>query len=198
MRRLSIVLLASLILGACAPTVPQEEYDSAQERIEDLEAQVTELRGELSDSQNQVATLETEVSELKDELSELRSEKDDLQSQVTELRDERNEAFADVTSLERKVSLYECDRELNDMQYGDILDSSTILSAYVARQSFSQRVQGTFRDSIWNNADSKIHGIRYIGAADNQPYVTYFMVYFDEFEWDTGVFWIDGQCWLER
>jgi hypothetical protein len=84
------------------------------------------------------------------------------------------------------------------MQYTGIADASTILSAFVASQSWSERVQGTFRDSIWTNADSKIHGVRYIDSNDHQSYTTYFMAYFDEFGFDQGVYWVDRQCWLER
>lgn len=54
------------------------------------------------------------------------------------------------------------------------------------------------RDTIWGKTNTRLHGITYVDSTDNERYLTWFLVYFDEFGWDEGVFWLEGQCWLER
>jgi len=83
------------------------------------------------------------------------------------------------------------------MKYENILDASTILAAWWARQPGVERVQGTYRDTIWSNANTKIHAIRYIASEDHKPYVEHFLVYFREFGMKPAVFWVGGQCWLD-
>jgi len=59
-----------------------------------------------------------------------------------------------------------CEDQITNMKYGDILDASMILSVWVANQSYSSRVHGTYRDSIWSNADTKIYAVRYMDVDD--------------------------------
>jgi len=83
------------------------------------------------------------------------------------------------------------------MSYGDILNSSTNLMAWVANQPWATRANSTMRDTIWTNTDTKLHGVFYTSSEDNQQYLTWFLVYYDEFGWEEGVFWLDGECWLD-
>ena len=90
-----------------------------------------------------------------------------------------------------------CEEELNPMTYDDILTVSSNLMAWVTYQPWADRSNMTVRDSVWNNTDTKLHGVHYTASEDGQRYLTWFLVYFDEFGWSEGVFWLDGQCWLE-
>lgn len=56
----------------------------------------------------------------------------------------------------------------------NILGASTILSAWVARQDWSEKVRRAYRDTIWNNANTKIHGIMYVSSEDGEEYVDLF------------------------
>lgn len=186
MKTRTVVLISVLLLAAtsCAPSVPQAQFEEAQATIQQLNGEVASLQSLADGHQATAVAAEARIAE--------------SQSQLEEVRAERVEALRTVSELTRTVAQYECEETLSDMQYDSIVDASTMLEAFVAQQDWSERVNGSYRDSIWSNADSKIHGVRYVDASDHQPYVAYFMVYFDEFEFDRGVFWIDRQCWLER
>ena len=115
-----------------------------------------------------------------------------------ELDDTYQEVKTQPNRLEDQLEDLQCEEKIPNMTYSDIFNSSTILSAWMADQSWVESVQGSYRDSIRNDVDSKIHAIRYISSNDNQPHVEHFVVYFDELEWEKGVFWIAGQCWLDK
>jgi TolA-binding protein len=183
--------LLAIVLASCAPTVPQEIYDQAQSTIQAQDTQSAHLQVNAADLRATEAQLQASLSQSEDRVSE-------LETQVERLTTERNQARNQATQLQATISTYECDEALTAMDYTSVADASTMLMAFVAQQPWAERVQGTFRDSIWTNAGSKIHGVRYVDSSDHLPYVTYFMVYFDEFGWERGVFWVDRQCWLER
>jgi len=71
------------------------------------------------------------------------------------------------------------------------------LSSYVGGLSDVARVSLTVRTSIYNNTDTRLHGITYVSRDDNEAYLKQFLVYYKEFGWNTSTFDIDGQCWLE-
>jgi outer membrane murein-binding lipoprotein Lpp len=191
--RLTILLLA-IVLGSCAPSVPQDQYDQAQSTIQALDSQGAQLQATATYLEGSVAQADTQIASLEASLAQRETAIGDLEAQVQTLTRERNEARR---QLEATIGAFQCEETLSAMDYTSIMDASTMLMAFVAQQPWAERVQGTFRDSIWTNAGSKIHGIRYVDSSDHLPYVTYFMVYFEEFSWDRGVFWIDRQCWLE-
>ncbi len=62
---------------------------------------------------------------------------------------------------------------------------------------WAARSNMTNRDTIWNNTDTKLHGVFSTSSEDNAQYLTWFLVYYDKFGWTEGVFWLDGQCCLE-
>jgi len=150
-------------------------------------------------------TLEDDLSTIKAELEDVKSEKDDLNSKMEalqfsydELESKYSEARSKVTSLTSEVQKYVCDDQIDDMNYENILDASTIMAAWWANQSDVERVQVTYRNSFWPNADTKIHTVEYVSAEDNQQYVEHFLIYFREFGMNPGVYWVKGQCWLDN
>lgn len=185
MLRYSVFALLTVALSGCAKTVPQEAYDQAQATITAAQSLATQEHQSLERAISTASAKGTEVASLTSDLATAEAA--------------RSDASSHASRLKTKVDLYECPESLSGMKYTGIADASTILAAFVAGQSWSERVQGTFRDSIWTSTDSKLHGVRYIASSDHKPYTTYFMVYFDEdYGWERGVYWVDRQCWLDR
>jgi hypothetical protein len=178
-------LAIALLITSCAPTVPLEQYDAAVATEEALRA------GAGAAATAAEATLTSAL--LIGEATAVA-----FATEMASVSKERNEAISRASRLQGQLDIHICPEVLPAMDYGSIADASTILAAFVAQQSWAGRVQGTFRNSIWSNADSKIHGVRYVDSRDNKSYTTYFMVYFKEYGWNTGVYWVDRQCWLDR
>ena len=196
MKRFRCLLLAFL-LSAC---VPKSDMETALQRVATLEAQSTAQAGTISDQNREINELSSENSDLQSELSSLQESYSALEGERDELQSKYDDARSSVTNLTSQLSKLNkliCDEQIEDMKYENILDASTILAAWWARQPGVERVQGTYRDTIWSNADTKIHAIRYIASEDHKPYVEHFLVYFREFGMKPAVFWVGGQCWLD-
>lgn len=194
MKKLLPYLIAGFLITACAPNVPQEQYDTALTDLEDLRTNISSLETEIQRLENVESNLVTREEELEAALSELET----LRSNYDDLEDERAELNRKTSILESTISEYRCDEGVSSMSYSNILDSSSKLQAWVTNQPWASRSTSTIRDSIWNNTDTKLHGIYYVASKDNERYLTWFLVYYDEFGWDKGTFWLDGQCWLEK
>jgi predicted nuclease with TOPRIM domain len=173
------------------------DLDSALMEISSLESKTLEQENTIKDYEDQLSTLVAENENLiaKNELlnqdyESLVNEKDELQSKYRENNLELTEANI---QLEKLI----CDEQLDQMEYNNIFDASTILAGWWALQPSVSSVRGTYRDHIWSNADTKIHAIQFISSNDNEQYVEHFLVYFDEFGMKPGVFWVGGQCWLD-
>ena len=189
MKKTIIVLTIPFLLASCTG-ISQEDYDAANATITELES---ELNASLSENEilaSDIDTLESDLETQETEYQTLVEENEELSSRVDDQRRQ-------ITSLTSEVSNYICDDTISNMSYGDILNSSTNLMAWVANQSWATRANSTIRDTIWNNTDTKLHGVVYTASEDNQQYLTWFLVYYDEFGWEEGVFWLDGQCWLD-
>ena len=122
---------------------------------------------------------------------------EELQGKYDELLSENADQRRQISTLSSDFEKIMCEEELNPMTYDDILTVSSNLMAWVTYQPWADRSNMTVRDSVWNNTDTKLHGVHYTASEDGQRYLTWFLVYFDEFGWSEGVFWLDGQCWLE-
>jgi hypothetical protein len=93
-----------------------------------------------------------------------------------------------------------CRDELTDnfkMEYDDIQTISSRLQSYVAGLPDVKRISYTYRTSVWNNADSKLHGVMYTSKADGNQYAMQFLVYVNELGFKPATFYIDEQCWLD-
>ena len=187
MKKIALVSCV-LLLAACAS---QSELDTAQLQVEELQAEATVLQSEMSQTED---SLEASNAEL----AGAQQANQDLQIELEEMTASYDDARRQVTSLTSHVNRLVCDDQIVDMKYENILDASTIIAAWWARQSEVERVQGTYRDSIWSNADTKVHAVRYVSSDDNQQYVEHFLIYFREFGMTPGVFWVKGQCWLDE
>jgi chromosome segregation ATPase len=209
---LCLLVLVIFLLTACSS---REELDQANQLITDLQAQlaqkdtdyqqmVAEKDGQFSDSEKKAEELSARVSELEKaigekqtELDAVHIERDILDEKVDTLNKQLVEKDDLYFSAKRQVDKLVCSQKLSSMKYNNLIDASTIMSAWWAQQPNVKRVTGSYRDKIWSNALTGIHGINYIYEVDNQEYVEHFLVYFDDFGMKPGVFWIKGQCWLD-
>jgi len=192
-----LVVLLTLFLGACG--VPQKEHDAEIDQIsEDYGVaidQISAYEAELEHMTSQRQLIEAELDASVVSLSELQGLYDDLDK---EYRDLNRTTESTIQALRTQLKSYVCEQQLPDMRYESIMDVSTILQAFISGQEDTLRVQGTYRDTIWNNTTTKIHSVNYRSKRDSESYVDHFLVYFVEFGWDEGVFWLGGQCWLDQ
>lgn len=181
MQKVLIFLFLAILLSSCAS---QTELDEAVQEIAELSAKLEESEA------NYLAATST-IQEYSTQIATLESERAEVVSLLNQTRTE-------LRSNQRIVDDLVCPQQITDMKYGNINDASTIIAAWWARQPDVASTHGTYRDHIWSNADTKIHAVRYTSSADNQPYVEHFLIYFREFGMKPAVFWIKGQCWLDR
>ncbi len=195
MKKALLFLLFSFLLIGCAS---KAQLEAADGQLWWLQYQINNLEDDLSTSEVELESVESEKDDLNSKMEALQVSYDELQTSYEEVESKYSEARSKVTSLTSEVQKYVCDDQIDDMNYENILDASTIMAAWWAKQSDVERVQGTYRDSFWPNADTKIHAITYVSAEDNQQYVEHFLIYFREFGMNPGVFWVKGQCWLDN
>ena len=177
------LLFISVIILLTAGCVSKGELEQANANISTLESQ-------LQDALQEKSELELTLEDLNSSFEELQIDNSDLQ---TSYSDAVSELSSESTLVDRLV----CPNQIEDMKYTDIFDASTIVASWWARQPNVESVNGTYRDHIWSNADTKIHGVRFTSSSDHQQYVEHFLIYFREFGMEPGVFWVGGQCWLD-
>ena len=183
-----LVIVASLLVSCSG--ISQQQYDQALGDIEDLEARERILEAQIKEYESSLPELQQLVEEKAVLFDEMEEQYNELLSENAEIRRENR-----YLTLENEMLF--CGDEVEGMTYQDILTISSRLMAWVTNQSWAERSNMTVRDTIWSNTDTKLHGVHYTSADDGERYLTWFLVYFDEFEWREGVFWLDGQCWLE-
>lgn len=188
------LLIVGFLLVGCAS--PAELYKA--------NAQVSSLQAQNWENDSTISSLEAQVDRLTDTESGLQSEMESLQASFDKVQSERDnrksksdEDYISILALTSQINRLICADQIVDMKYTNILDASTILAAWWARQPGVERVGGTYRNRIWSNGDTKIHAIQFVSSVDHEPYIEHFLVYFDEFEMKPGVFWLRGQCWLD-
>ena len=182
-----LIVCVFLILAGCAS---KTDLESALSDNLDLESQVSQKNEIIHNLETQVGSLDEKLADLQDEINELSLE-------YTDIEEELADKNYDLLIAERDLSLHICNIQINDMKFDNILNISTFLAGWYAQLPGIQSVQGTYRDSIWNNTDTKIHSVNYTDASDHQQYVDHFLVYFDEFGWNPSIFWLSRQCWLD-
>ena len=199
MKKLIVLIVLAMLLVACG--VPQVDYDTAVKQISSLESSLTNSQADLKQTTIQLLETEAKLDNSAVLLSELQSKYDNLSVSKDNMTLLYTEAQENIETLYSKLKPHLCDllgmEKLTTMRYESIMDVSTILQAYESGLPWVLRVSGTRRDTIWSNTQTKIHSVTY-RHTDGEMYVDHFLVYFDEFGWDKGVFWISEQCWLDR
>ena len=190
MRKLLVLLITMILVASCSSGISEEEYNNAIANIADLEVNDKSLSEEVDQYNTRVLELEALIEENDDLLAELQGENDELSSKNADQKRQ-------ITTLTSDIEKLMCEEELDAATYDDILTVSSNLMAWVTYQSWAERSNMTTRDTIWNNTDTKLHGVYYTSSKDNERYLAWFLVYFEEFGWSEGTFWLDGQCWLD-
>jgi hypothetical protein len=190
MRKVIVPIIILLLVASCSTGISEEEYNNALATIADLEANEKSLTEQVSQFTTSTHELEALIEEKGDLFEELQEDYDEL---LSENADQKRQLVTMSSDIDKVM----CEEELNGMTYDDILTISSKLMAWVTNQSWAERSNMTIRDTIWTNTDTKLHGVSYTASKDGQRYLTWFLVYFDEFGWSEGVFWLTEQCWLE-
>jgi outer membrane murein-binding lipoprotein Lpp len=187
--RKAIAVLACLtfILAAC---VSKADLQTAEKRASDLQAQVTSLQAQLAEKDTQITSGQAQLDELSSKVASLGAD-------LTQAKKDLDQARRQASSLSSEVAKYKCSSQITNMNYDNVMTASTILSAWWSGQPNVESISTPYRDKIWSNAMTQIHGITFTSSEDHKPYVEHFLVYFDEFGWKPGVFWISAQCWLD-
>jgi len=166
----------------------KQDIDSLQESIDRMSGELEEYKSNLDESRSNLAGLETQLEEKNQNIAA-------LEEQELELKKDLGDKTLEIKNLNKQVDFYRCDEDLA-MDYSSVLAGSSRLMSYVDGLPSVDHVSTSFRNTIWNNTDSKIYGIRYV-AEDGETYSTQFLVYFNEFGMRKGVFYVDEQCWLD-
>ena len=217
-----IILILVLITGSLSIVLIQNitqlnnvraESDSFAESLSTLDSEFNTLqqnldqaKTEISTCENQLSTSENELQATEHELQELTQSSlesiENLERQLELSRDQvdtKSARVRDLVDFENKYNHMICDPDLIDllkMDYSSIQSSSSRLQGFVANLNDTDHVSFAVRNTLWNNADSKIHGINYV-SNDGKTYSRQFLVYVDELGWEEGTFYIDGRCWLD-
>lgn len=207
-----IFLICLSLLTGCAT---RGEIDQANALIEELRTQVeqkdrellskaAEFEGSLSVTEAQLAESTTKISDLeaqlsasKEELAKMAAERDDINGQLKSSSDELSKKRSEIAKLQIQVDKLICKDQITGMSYTNVIDATNALKIWWSQQSGVRRVKDAYRDKIWSNALTGVHGIQYVLDDDGEEYVEHFLVFFNEFEMKPGVFWVKGQCWLD-
>lgn len=188
------VFAVMIFLVGCASKASLQQAEgraaTADGRAVALEATAVALRTQLASSAASLAEVQATGTALATAYTR-------SQADLSKANKDHQHAEQQVASLQAELSKNICDQQITDMKYTNVLDASTILAAWWAKQPGVESVGTPYRDKIWSNALSGLHGITYTNSDDHQQYVEHFMVFFNEFGMKPGVFWIKGQCWLD-
>jgi hypothetical protein len=86
---------------------------------------------------------------------------------------------------------------LTNMDYTDDTKAFVLLQTYVSSLPDVRQLSYIVPEKIYSDTLSNIVLVRYIAKSNAQYYSKKYIIYMDEFGWSTGVFSIDGQCWID-
>lgn len=86
---------------------------------------------------------------------------------------------------------------LTKMDYTSSAEAMIDLQAYVSALPDVRQLSYAKPEKINNDALSSIVEVRYIARSNAQFFSKWYIVYMDELAFSSGVFSIDGQCWVD-
>ena len=86
---------------------------------------------------------------------------------------------------------------LTNMDYTDEAKAFVLLQTYVSSLPDVRQLSYIDPEKISSDSLSNVVSVRYIAKSNAQYYTKKYIVYMDELGWSTGVFSIDGQCWID-
>jgi hypothetical protein len=87
-------------------------------------------------------------------------------------------------------------KPLTNMNYSDNTKVAILLQAYVSQLPDVKSVSYTIPEKLYSNTLSEIFFVQYT-STDGKNYAKRYIVYMNEFGWQTSTFSIDGQCWID-
>ena len=93
-------LVLAFLFAACAPTVPQDEFDQVVSDLASSEQEVDQLQEELRDSQARIEELESQVETLETELSDMEAQKSAVEPELLDLQERVANAAASAEIME--------------------------------------------------------------------------------------------------
>ena len=189
-----ILAIATIAAGALA-VAAYSRVRSLSGALASSQADLSSVNGQLERADSTIAGANDTISTQEALLATDESGVATLEAENTTLHRDLAESRSEASSASARLDRLLCDPQYT-MDYTSILAASSRLMGYVDGLESVAYVSGTLRNTLWDNADSKVHVIRYIGS-DGNPYSMQFLVYFDEFGWEPSTFYIDGQCWLD-
>jgi hypothetical protein len=189
-----ILAIATIAAGALA-VAAYSRVRSLSGALASSQADLSSVNGQLERANTTIAGANDTISTQEAHLATDESEVATLEAENTTLHRDLAVSRSEASSASARLDRLLCDPQYT-MDYTSILAASSRLMGYVDGLEDVAYVSGTLRNTLWDNADSKVHVIRYIGS-DGNPYSMQFLVYFDEFGWEPSTFYIDGQCWLD-
>lgn len=175
------------------------DLESIQQNLTTTSLELVTCNDQLSEAKDNIQAIDLEMQDLTQSSQE---RYEDLESNLISSRDQlasNIRKLSDLREIEDKYNQLICDSDLIDqfnMDYSSIQSSSSRLQGFVANLPGTDHISYAIRNTLWNNADSKIHGIRYV-SDDGNTYSTQFLVYVNELAMKQGTFYIDDQCWLD-
>ena len=182
MTKLLLLTIATVLVTSCAPSVPLEDFESAQSEIESLTSELSNSKDALAKNENELKATESTLNE---SINALQSELDTMEDDFTFLQG----AYDDLSNFTY------CGEDILD------LDTMNYRSAAKASDALTQWVDemwGDVLDSSWNyfwSPDGPTLQVVETGYAND-----FFVVYFgqqDFFNAKDGVFLVSHHCWLD-
>ena len=192
---ITIILATATIAAGALAVAAYSRVRSLSGALASSQADLSSVNGQLERADSTIAGANDTISTQEALLATDESEVATLEAENTTLHSDLAESRSEASSASARLDRLLCDPQYT-MDYTSILAASSRLMGYVDGLESVAYVSGTLRNTLWDNADSKVHVIRYIGS-DGNPYSMQFLVYFDEFDWEPSTFYIDGQCWLD-
>jgi hypothetical protein len=188
----SILLIVSL--GGLIYFAIQNQQNN--KLLENTNTNLQEVSDELEQKQSQLSQAETTLNETQKALEEEKAKNSKLEKDYNDKNSLLTEARSELNNVKPKLDKLLCPKQFGEMDYSSIINASERLQYYVSTLPDVVQVSSTMRNTLWNNADSKVHVITY-KFTDGQFYSMQFLVYMDEFDWARGTFYVDGQCWID-
>jgi len=192
---ITIILATATIATGALAVAAYSRVRSLSGALASSQADLSSVNGQLERADSTIAGANDTISTQEALLATDESGVATLEAENTTLHRDLAESRSEASSASARLNRLLCDPQYT-MDYTSILAASSRLMGYVDGLESVAYVSGTLRNTLWDNADSKVHVIRYIGS-DGNPYSMQFLVYFDEFGWEPSTFYIDGQCWLD-
>ena len=170
-------------------------YEDTENKLEDTENKLENAENKLEESENKLEESENKLEIASATITEKESELSQAGEEIAVLVIDNLDLKEDIRVLRPLEDLL-CDDQIS-MDYSGLLNSTSRISSYVGTLSHVSRVSLTWRTELWNNRDSRIHGISFVSRNDNKAYLKQYLIYYNEGGMKQSAFDIGNQCWLD-